>query len=188
MQTEVIKQKNKIHPHKFTLWVGIGSIVMMFAGLTSAYIVKRNQAGWVTYELPNIFWYSTVVILMSSVTVQLAVNAIKHKEMAKYRRWLLVTMLLGVLFVVMQYFGFKDFWKSGMTLQANVSFSFLYVIVGLHAFHVLGGAIALVVMWLKVFSSKKKVYTSVPAELIATYWHFVDVLWVYLLVFLLMIK
>jgi cytochrome c oxidase subunit 3 len=188
MQTEVIKQKNKIHPHKFTLWVGIGSIVMMFAGLTSAYIVKRNQAGWVSYELPIIFWYSTIAIVVSSVTVQLAVKAIKQKEMAKYRRWLFVTMLLGVLFVVMQYLGFNEFWKSGMTLQANVSFSFLYVIVGLHALHVIGGVMALMVMSLKVFSTKKKIYTSVPAELIATYWHFVDALWVYLLVFLLMIK
>jgi cytochrome c oxidase subunit 3 len=84
--------------------------------------------------------------------------------------------------------GFSAFWKSGNTLQANVAYSFLYVIVGLHALHVLGGMIALLVMVLKTFSRERRVYTSVPAEMMATYWHFVDLLWVYLLVFLIMIK
>ena len=188
MQTELIQTKNKIHPHKFTLWVGMGSIVMMFAGLTSAYIVKRNQANWQTFDIPVFFFYSTVVILLSSVTLQLSLKAFKERQMEQYRRKMTLTMLLGVLFIVTQTIAFRDFWNAGMTLQGNVSFSFLYVIVGLHALHVIGGVIALIVMSIKAYSSKKKNYSMVPVELICTYWHFVDVLWVYLLVFLWMIK
>ena len=188
METEVIKPKNKIHPHKFTLWVGIGSIVMMFAGLTSAYIVKRNQSGWVSYELPMAFWYSTIIILLSSLTIHLSAKCFKERLMGRYRKWMAATMLLGVLFVVLQFIGFKDFWQMGMTLQANVSFSFLYVIVGLHGVHVLGGVIALIVMSLKAFSRKTRNYSIVPVDLLCTYWHFVDLLWIYLLIFLIMIK
>jgi cytochrome c oxidase subunit 3 len=183
-----VSQRNKIHPHKFTLWVGIGSIVMMFAGLTSAYIVKRNQAGWVGYELPLAFWYSTAIIVVSSITAHLALKAFRNREMMHYRKWLIATTVFGVLFIITQWVGFSAFWKSGNTLQANVSFSFLYVIVGLHAFHVAGGIIALLVMTLKSFSRTKRVYSSVPVELMTTYWHFVDILWVYLLVFLIMIR
>lgn len=188
MSTVAIQQRNKIHPHKFTLWVGIGSIIMMFAGLTSAYIVKRNQANWVTFELPVAFWYSTAVIILSSLTLHMASKAFKERAMANYRKLMAVTLVLGVLFMILQVIGFNDFWKAGMTLQANVSYSFLYVIVGLHGLHVAGGVIALVVMSLKAFSIKSRTYSFVPVDLISTYWHFVDILWIYLLIFLLMIR
>ena len=180
--------RNKIHPHKFTLWVGIGSILMMFAGLTSAYIVKRNMANWVTFNLPAAFWYSTAVIILSSVTLWMASNAFKQRAMPKYRSLMAATLALGVLFIVLQIIGFKQLWQNGLTLQANVSFSFLYVIVGLHAAHVIGGIVALVVMSVKAFSSRIRNYSQVPVDLISTYWHFVDVLWIYLLLFLLMIR
>jgi cytochrome c oxidase subunit 3 len=95
---------------------------------------------------------------------------------------------LGVLFVIFQYVGFKQLWDAGITLKASVSYSFLYVIVGLHALHVLGGVIILLVMLTRAFSSRVKNYSMVPVELINTYWHFVGILWIYLLVFLLMIR
>lgn len=188
MERGVTQQRNRIHPHKFTLWVGIGSIVMMFAGLTSAYIVKRNQANWVPYDLPIAFWYSTAVILLSSLTVHLAAKSFKERAMAKYRKLMMGTFVLGVLFIILQVIGFQDLWAKGVTLQASVSFSFLYVIVGLHALHVIGGVVALIVMSLNAFSKKTRNYSTVPVELISTYWHFVDVLWIYLLLFLIMIK
>ena len=137
MSTVVMEQRKKIHPHKFTLWVGIGSLVMMFAGLTSAYIVKRNQANWQTFDLPQLFWYSTAAIVLSSVTIYLAQQSFKQREMQKYRRLLVVTLILGVLFIVLQSMGFQQLWAKGITLQSSVSYSFLYVIVGLHAAHVL---------------------------------------------------
>ncbi len=181
-------QRNKIHPHKFTLWVGIGSIMMMFAGLTSAYIVKRNQANWVSFELPVAFWYSTAAIILSSLTVFMAARAFKERAMSRYRTLVTATLVLGVVFVFLQLLGFRQLWHTGVTLTANVSYSFLYVIVGIHAAHVIGGIIALIVMSLKAFSSKVRNYSTVPVELISTYWHFVDILWIYLLIFLLMIR
>ena len=78
----VVDQNKKIHPHKFILWVGIGSIIMMFAGLTSAYIVKRDQPGWTTFTIPRAFWYSTAVILVSSLTIQMALRAFKMARSA----------------------------------------------------------------------------------------------------------
>lgn len=182
------EQRRKIHPHKFTLWIAIGSLVMMFAGLTSAYIVKRNQANWVTFDLPQIFWYSTAVIVISSITIILAQRALKEKNMPAYRRFLVITTLLGAAFVIMQIFGFTQLWHAGLTLQKNVSFSFLYVIVGLHAIHVFAGVIALLIIFFKAFSTRTKLYSAVPVELMSTYWHFVDLLWIYLLIFLLMIR
>jgi cytochrome c oxidase subunit III len=188
MNTVAMKQKERIHPHKFTLWIALGSIIMMFAGLTSAYIVKRNQANWVTFDIPKLFWYSTVAILLSSVLLFLAGKAFKQREMAKYRQLVTATTVLGVLFLVFQVLGFKQLWAMGNTLQSNVSYSFLYVIVGLHAAHVIGGVIALIVLFAKAFSTKTKNYSNVSVDLVSTYWHFVDVLWIYLLIFLLMIK
>jgi cytochrome c oxidase subunit 3 len=181
-------QRKRIHPHKFTLWVGIGSIIMMFAGFTSAYIVKRNLANWLTFDLPVIFWYSTAVIILSSLTIMISRNSFKQGEMSKYRRWLAVTMFLGILFVVMQTIGFINLWENGVTLTRNVSFSFLYIIVGLHALHVIAGVIALLVTLIKAFSIRRKTYSTVPIDLMSTYWHFVDFLWIYLLIFLVLIK
>src|SRR5580765_4152771 len=112
-------QRKRIHPHKFTLWVGIGSIVMMFAGLTSAYIVKRNLVNWISFDLPGIFWFSTAVIIMSSITIMASRNYFKSGEMRKYRQWLIITMTLGILFVVLQTMGFMSLWKNGFTLTRN---------------------------------------------------------------------
>ena len=177
------QEKNRIHPHKFTLWIGLSSIVMMFAGLTSAYIVKRNLANWITFDLPLIFWYSTAVIIISSVTIILSRSAFMQRKMKSYRAWLAVTTILGIAFVFTQYIGFSQLWQNGFTLTRNVAFSFLYIIVGLHALHVLGGVIALIIIWIKAFSIKTKNYSPLQIELMGTYWHFVDLLWIYLLVF-----
>lgn len=188
MSTVAMEQRKKIHPHKFTLWVGIGSLLMMFAGLTSAYIVKRNQANWQTFDLPQFFWYSTAAILLSSATIYLAQKAFKQREMKKYRSLVIATLVLGVLFIVFQVLGFQQFWKHGLPLGKNVSSDFMYVIVGLHGAHVAGGLIALIVLFANAFNTKTRTYNSIPVELVSTYWHFVDVLWIYLLIFLIMIR
>lgn len=188
MSVVAVEQRNKIHPHKFTLWVGIGSILMMFAGLTSAYIVKRNQANWAGFDLPVAFYYSTAVMLISSGTLWMALKAFKERLMPRYRILMAATLVLGITFIILQVAGFSQLARAGVSLRGNVSYSFLYVIVGIHAAHVLGGIIALVIMSLKAFSSKYRNYSSMPVELVSTYWHFVDILWLYLLLFLLMIR
>jgi len=188
MSTVVMEQRKKIHPHKFTLWVAIASISMMFAGLTSAYIVKESQANFLNFNLPLAFWYSTAAMIASSVTIWMAQKKFKNREMASYRKLMTVTFILGLLFVALQVVGFRELYKNGLTLTTNVSVSFLYVIVFLHAAHVVGGVVALMVMFIKAFRTKTKSYNAVPVEVMGTYWHFVDFLWIYLLVFLLAVR
>ncbi|MBL7744422.1 MAG: cytochrome c oxidase subunit 3 [Chitinophagaceae bacterium] len=188
METVMNQQRNKIHPHKFTLWVAIASILMMFAGLTSAFIVKSNLTGWRNIKMPTVFWYSTAAIILSSVALQVAVRSFKQREMKQYRSMIALTLVLGIAFLVLQYFGFKSLWDQNIKFNGSAGAGqFLYVIFGLHALHVIGGVVALLVMFLKAFFGKIKLYSSVPVEVMATYWHFVDILWIYLLVFFIVI-
>ncbi|HAN65174.1 MAG TPA: cytochrome oxidase subunit III [Chitinophagaceae bacterium] len=181
------QQRKKLHPHKFTLWVALGSIIMMFAGLTSAYIVKSNQTNWKPVSVPQIFWISTVVMVLSSLTLQMALRSFKQREMNKYRLLIGVTLLLGIAFVVCQWLGFQQLWRQQITFKGAGAGQFLYVIFGLHAIHVIGGVVVLLVMFIKAFLGRVKLYSAVPVEVAATYWHFVDLLWIYLLVFFLFI-
>jgi len=107
--------------------------------------------------------------------------------MNKYRLLIGITLLLGVAFVVLQWEGFLQLWAQRITFKGAGAGQFLYVIFGLHAAHVIGGIIALLFMFIKAFASRVKLYSSVPVEVVATYWHFVDLLWIYLLVFFLVI-
>ncbi len=180
------ENKRKIHPHKFTLWVAMGSILMMFAGLTSAYIVKRSQASWLMLDIPVTFWYSTAAILVSSATAHLSLRALKNRAMVDYRKWLLITAVLGVLFLILQIVGFNQFEAKDIRLigaGSNASYSFLLAISGLHGLHVLGGVIALVVLAIRALSTRVRTYNTIPLEVTATYWHFVDLLWIYLFIF-----
>ena len=186
MATE-LKTKNKIHPQKMYLYAGLGSIVMMFAGLTSAYIVKKSQANWLEFELPNLFWFSTLVILVSSFTIQMAVKKVKAGEIAQYRGFLSLTAILGLAFIILQLRGFQALELNNVALtgaRSNSAGSFLLVITGLHLLHLLGGVIALVVISLKAITAKSSANQVLSVELAATYWHFVDILWIYLFVFL----
>jgi cytochrome c oxidase subunit 3 len=180
----VIEQRNKIHPHKFTLWVAMGSIIMMFAGLTSAYLVKSGQAGWHEVKTPSLFWYSTAVMVVSSITIQAALRSFKHRSMAAFRLLFAVTLILGLVFVFLQYEGFMWLWERGVHFEGSSGAGqFLYVIFGLHALHVLGGIVALLVLLLRQYFGRTRAYSALPIEIMSTYWHFVDVLWIYLFVF-----
>jgi len=187
LSTVSIEQKKRIHPHKFTMWVAIGSILMMFAGLSSAFIVKSNQTSWVPVSVPKVFWISTAVIIISSITVQMALRSFKQREMNQYRMLIGATLILGVAFVVLQWMGFQGLWAQKITFKGSGAGQFLYVIFGLHAIHVIGGVVTLIVMFMKAFIGKTKLYSSVPVEVAALYWHFVDLLWIYLLLFFIII-
>ncbi len=184
-----VKEKEgdgRIHPQKFVLWVAMGSIVMMFAGLTSAYIVKKSQANWLEYSLPGVFWYSTLSIIASSITINMALKAFKAREMKQYRTLITITAFLGLLFMALQIVGFANLEARNIPLfgaRSNSATSFLGVITILHMLHVLGGVIALMVIFIRAYLSKVKNYSSLPIEIISTYWHFVDFLWIYLFIF-----
>ncbi len=182
------RKAKKLHPHKFTLWIAIASILMMFAGLTSAYIVKSNLAGWRDIEVPGIFWVSTAVIAASSLTIQMALRAFRQRAMSQYRLLMGITLVLGIVFVVLQWLGFMELWNQNIRFAgASGAGQFLYVIFGLHALHVIGGIVALIVLFIKAFFGHTKLYSSIPIEVAAIYWHFVDILWIYLLVFFIVI-
>ncbi|HMO32762.1 MAG TPA: cytochrome c oxidase subunit 3 [Lacibacter sp.] len=182
------ERKQKMHPHKFTLWVAIGSITMMFAGFTSAYIVKSNMAGWVPVQMPQIFYLSTVLILGSSATIYLAQQAFRQRLMARYRLLITVTAVLGLAFLVTQFIGFSQLWEQKVTLKDSVAGAFFYIITGVHGLHVLGGVVALLVIFARAYSAQTRYYSSTPIEVAAVYWHFVDILWIYLFVFFLMVS
>jgi cytochrome c oxidase subunit III len=180
-------ERKRLHPHKFTMWVALAAIVMMFAGLTSAYIVKKANTNWLEFELPAIFWYSTFTILLSSVMMHLALKSFKAREMSRYRALMGITTLLGIAFVLMQWIGFKQIEAGGVPLfgyDSNPSASFVGIIFGLHGIHVIGGVIALAVLFLRAYIGTRKVYSSTGLEIMSTYWHFVDALWIYLFIFL----
>jgi cytochrome c oxidase subunit 3 len=186
VQTNQTSEPQKIHPHKFTLWVAMGSIVMMFMALTSAYIVKKNSGSWLEFDLPRVFLYSTFTIILSSITIYLAAKAFKAREMSRYKVLITTTAILGVLFIVMQWAGFRELESSNIALtgpKSNSAASFLFVITGLHMAHVLGGVIALLVIFIRAYAVKIKNYSSLPIELVGTYWHFVGILWIYLFIF-----
>ena len=177
--------RNKIHSNKFALWVGIGSIIMMFASLTSAYVIRRAAGNWLEFKLPDIFFVSTLVIIASSVTLHLSYLAFKKRQEAKYKTLLLVTFGLGMAFVVLQYQGWQAMDAIGATFTANPSSSFIYLISGLHAAHVLGGIGVLLTALTHAYylPFKPTPRRQLRFELTLNYWHFVDALWVYLIIF-----
>jgi cytochrome c oxidase subunit 3 len=192
------KQIRKIHPQKFMMWVAMASMSMAFAGLTSGYMVREAQGNWRYYNLPQFFTYSTLVILVSSITMHLGVKAFKSRAMPRFKQLITVTLLLGILFGVLQFLGFHQLYTqlqqvriNGQVLNeattvrvnGNPSESFLFIIAGLHLAHLLGGIIALLFVFFRAFRTRVKTYNATGLEIAATYWHFVDALWIYLFVF-----
>jgi cytochrome c oxidase subunit 3 len=184
--TVTSREQQRIHPHKFVMWVAIGGIIMMFAGLTSAYIVKKNQSSWLQFDLPIEFYYSTGVIVLSSITMYLSASAIKAGKISQYKTMISITAVLGIVFLLLQYFGFKDLQAKNISIvgpRSNSAASFLFVITFLHMMHVLGGVIALIVFWVKAIRKSITNNSLMAVEVLGTYWHFVGVLWIYLFLF-----
>ena len=186
MTTRYEHTTNKIHPLKFALWIGMASITMMFGAFTSAYIVRQSAGNWLEFELPQIFFVSTLVLLISSVTLHLSYKSFVGGQEARYKGLLILSFIIGISFLVLQYQGWQDLNSIGIDLKGNPSGSFVYVLSGIHALHIMGGIAAMIVALLMAFSRKYKVTQrrKINFELTLQYWHFVDVLWVYLLIFL----
>lgn len=177
----------RLNPQKFALWVGMASIVMMFGAFTSAYIVKQAAGNWLEFPIPRLFYVSTVVLVLSSITLHTSYISYKKQNEAMYKGLLVLSFVLGIAFVVCQYLGWQDLFALGVDMKANVSGSFFYLITGAHAVHILGGIAAIIVAMIHAFTLKFR-YTEKRKnrfELVVHYWHFVDVLWIYLLFFLL---
>lgn len=171
---------------KIVLWVGLASIVMLFAGLTSGYIVRQAEGNWRFFELPPAFYVSTAIILISSITMQLALSAVKKDRLQDVKRMLILTLLLGVGFVFAQFLGWMALIREGVYFvdKQTPSGSFFYVITGLHLAHLAFGLLGLIVTTFKAIRERYSSENYLGVSLCATYWHFLDGLWIYLFVFL----
>jgi len=183
-------KRKGVNPQKFALWIGMASIIMMFTGWTSAYIVKHAAGNWLEFGLPNVFYYSTAAIVLSSIVLHLSYIGYKKQREGMYKGLLVTAFVLGITFVVLQYQGWMDLFAMGVDFKANVAGSFTYLITAAHAVHVLGGIAALIVAMIHAFTLRFR-YTEKRKnrfELVLQYWHFVDILWIYLLLFMLNTK
>lgn len=173
------------------LWIAMISMVMFFAGLTSAYVISMNREDWVTFNLPQAFYISTVLIIISSITLFFSQKELKKDKISTSFILLLITFALGIAFVVYQYIGFNQLKALGFYFtgkESTVSTSFIIGITFMHVIHLLGGLISLAVI---VFKHAIKKYSSsnmLGFELGAIFWHFVDVLWIYLFFFFYFIR
>ncbi len=184
---DIIKPKQGVYPPLFAMWAAMASIVMMFGSLTSAYIVRQAAGNWLEFKIPEVFFLSTIAILMSSATLHLSYWGFRNGKENIYKMGLPISLVLGVIFILLQYKGWIDLFNMGVPLDGNPSGSFFYLISGLHAAHVIGGIFAILVATHNAFALSYK-----PTEkrrrrfqIVLHYWHFVDFLWLYLFIFLL---
>lgn len=172
-------------PKRFALWLFIVSIIMIFASMTSAYIVRKAEGNWQDFELPGVLWLSTAVLVVSSFTVQMAWNAAKKDELGQVKAWMFVTFALGLVFLYLQWESWVRLVQINVYLVGNPSGSFLYVLTGLHAFHLITGLVYLAITTVKAYRYKIHSQNLIEIEVPAIYWHFLDVLWILLFGFLL---
>ncbi len=180
------QEEYTVHPLKFILWMIIVAIVMLFAGLTSAYIVKKiDGKAWLEFQLPSMFMVSTVVVILSSVAMWWSYRSAKRDEIERVKMGLIATLLFGLSFVGLQYLGWKQLVDNNVYFTGfSVSASFVYVISGLHLLHIVGGIVFLGILIVKTFQYKVHKKNMLSIALCSTYWHFVGVLWVYLYFFM----
>ena len=174
-----------MNPKKFMLWLAIVSIIMMFAGWTSGYLVRKAEGRWHEFELPQIFWYSTGILLVSSISMFFAVRAAKKDNFSTLKTAISITFVFGLIFLATQVIGFSDLIKNQLYFAgSDVASSWIYVLVGLHALHVVSGLIVLLISLISSFKFTKDSKNLTRIQLCATYWHFLDGLWLYLFLFL----
>ena len=189
-----LEQEYKIAKRKSAkpmLWVSMISMTMMFAGLTSAYVVSRKRSDWVSFDLPNAFYISTVLIILSSITFILAKAFIKKDNRKLTTVTLLSTLILGLGFIYYQFQGFNQLFDAGLVFagaESTVKSSFIYGITLAHLAHIAAGIIVLLVVLVNHFNKKYTSKDSLGLELGAIFWHFVDILWIYLFLFFYFIR
>jgi len=178
--------------YKLILLFAMVSMTMMFAGLTSAFVVSKSRVDWLKdFELPTAFYISTLAIIGCSVTFHLAKKAIQKDNQSQTTTMLLATLALGVLFVVLQFVGFGQIVDSGYYFtgaESSITTTFLYIVTLMHLLHLAGGLISLLIIIYNHFKQKYNSSQTLGIELGAMYWHFLDFLWVYLFVFLYFFK
>ncbi len=170
------------------LYISMVGMLMIFASLTSAYIVRQKKGDWLNFELPQMFYISTAIIIISSVSINWALAAAKKNDFKSVKWAALTTLLLGIAFTITQFQAWGALVDQKVFFAgkySNASGSFLYVLTGLHLAHLFGGIIAVFVVWIKSIQQKYNSENLLGIRLCAIFWHFLDLLWIYLFVFLL---
>lgn len=188
---EEAKKPRSMDPKKFALWLFIVSVCMLFGAWVSAYLVKRGEAGWSSFELPQQFLVNTAIIILSSVTMVWAHRAVRADNLEQAKLALIITTLLGGAFLVGQW----QAWGSMVEMNhyfaggaSNSSSSFIYVLTGFHGLHIVSGIVVLLIALIAIFRYKVHSKNMLRMELCSTYWHFLGALWLSLFVFLLLYR
>ncbi len=170
------------------MWLFMASVMMLFMSLTSAYIVRQAEGNWVFFELPSLFYITSIIIVLSSITMQAGYAWAKRDNTAMTKTMMLITSIFGVAFLVGQFFGWKQLVENSIYLVGNPSGSFLYILTGLHGLHIISAIVFLLIMLNASFAGKVHSGNMTKMEMCTTYWHFLGGLWLYLFVFLLLYR
>ena len=192
MMTAEEHKERTARSYKLLLWFAMVSMTMMFAGVTSAFVVSKSREDWMKdFQLPTAFYFSTITIILCSVTFYLAKKAIQKNNRKATTSFLLFTLFLGIAFVFLQFTGFEQLISAGQYFTgpgSNIAVTFLYVITVFHLAHIAGGLISLVIIIYNHFKQKYNSEQFIGIELGAMYWHFLDFLWICLFLFLYFFK
>lgn len=182
------KRPISMHPKKFAMWLFIGSVAMLFAAFTSAYIVRQAEGNWLYFDLPNLFYVTSGIILLSSVTLQWAYWEAKKDNLDRVKLLVGITSFLGVAFLVGQVMAWSELVDHSVYLVGNPSGSFIYILTGLHGAHLISGIAFLLIVLNSTFKFKIHSKNLAQMEMCLTYWHFLGGLWLYLFVFLILYR
>jgi cytochrome c oxidase subunit 3 len=194
MSQESLKTELKVAKQKSAkpmLWISMISMTMFFAGLTSAYVISMKRDDWVSFDLPDAFYVSTVLIVASSITLFFSQRFLKQNKRQLSLIMVLVTLFLGIGFIWQQYAGFNQLKSIGLFFtgpESTVSTSFIIGITFIHVLHLFAGVAVLLVVIYNHFKYKYKSDDMLGFELGAIFWHFVDILWIYLFFFFYFIR
>ena len=182
---EEARKPLSMHPKKFALWLIMVSIAMMFAAWTSYYLVRQGNGSWEVFDLPDLFWTTTVIILLSSITMHWSYLQARRDKVSQLKVGVGLTLVLGVAFLIGQVLAWRELVAHGNHLTGgNPSESIVYVISGVHGLHIVGGIVFLLIVLASVARNKIHSKNMLRMELCTTYWHFLGILWLYLFVFL----
>jgi cytochrome c oxidase subunit 3 len=172
------------------MWVGLASILMLFIALTSAYIVRGTPAlgsgenDWIRIDMPAVLWFNTIVLLVSSVSLELARRALGRNDYARFKSWIGLTTLLGIGFLAGQVIAWRQLAAQGVYINSHPHSSFFYLLTSLHGLHLLGGVVALSYVTVAALRMRIGFKRRTAVNVTAIYWHFMDGLWVYLFLLL----
>ena len=188
MENNIDNNKLKVdRSKKMMLWFGMISLTMSFLGITSGYIVSKERADWLTdFQIPEAFYISLFVILLSSITFYFAKKYVIAQQKKQGMIFLIITFLLGITFIILQFKGFSEIISSGYFFtgsESTITTSFIYLVVLLHLTHMLAALISVLVVIYNHYKQRYTIGNTVGIEIATTFWHFVDVLWIYLFLF-----